>query len=258
MKQVLFFSFFLISTALFSQKPTDLDGRWSYAGSRVLKFVVNNNNLYVTFIKDHDYARFDKFYNNQPVVDSNRLFRLTTKIEKGKLYLYPVEKFDSKDRPINFIFIYDKLEDSTLYISGDVFEDTTRIRYTNENCDLANPTCKTYLYKRKDITKIKKLKSLHDMTREDVLALFKRLETVVPQLCNRCNEGFPIAAINRVVHLMGYNPIITKRWNDEVVYSPSALSFLMDKFVGRIDDPKDKELKDHYQNIIVKFLQEAD
>jgi hypothetical protein len=251
MKKAIFILSLFFGFHSYGQIPKSFDGRWCFTGSRILQFREQKGILYCKFIKEHETKQFLQFYQNKQTSDSMSSI-VTIDSSKSKIFLTTTLKSDREFK--SFFFVYDKSNDSTLYFVGDVYYDTTRIKYTNLNCNSIVPTCSNYFYTKRTLTTISKLKDISSLTREEAFEVFKRFKAVSTTRCNRCYEGFPGADFNNILINMGFNPISQEKFNNEIVYETSAFDYIMDKFVGRESQKKDKELYDYYKLISNEFF----
>lgn len=256
MKHPLFILSLFAFTHLSAQKLSHFDGRWCFIGSRIIKFTEKSGRLYLSAIKDHDTLHFRQFYNNETITNPALLFPVTTSKAGGKLLMRVTLKGEIEDW--TGTLIYNPSNDSTLYFTGNVYYDTSQVTFTNLNCDTVVPTCANYFYRKNDIDKIKNLRDLNTISREDAFTILRRFEVLTKQLCNRCYEGFPGANINRIAITMGYNPVTRRKWNQGFVFETSVFDFIVDKFVGRDETPRDKELREFYEKILRDFIGKTD
>lgn len=249
-KSIFILSLFFVLHS-YGQIPKSFDGRWCFAGSRILQFAEKKGKLYCRFIEEHDTKNFLQFYLGKQVADT---IGSIVNIDSSKTKLFLTTILQSGEKSKSFFFVYDKSNDSTLYFVGDVYYDTTRIKYTNHNCNCVVPTCGNYFYTKKTLATISKLKDIGNLTREEAFEVFKRFKAVSATRCNRCYEGFPGADFNNILMNMGFNPISQKKFGNEIVYNTSVFDYIMDKFVGGESGKRDKELYDYYKSISNEFF----
>jgi hypothetical protein len=232
------------------------DSRFCFTGSRTLVFTAIEKELYVSMIDDSDTSYFGDFLRGKPVSKETGLQRVDVTESAGKIFLNAVITQDENRSRYLFFGIYDQSKDSILRFVGDVYYDTSITNYANPNCNTDVPTCVAYFYKKGDIGRIQKLKSLDLISRREVFDLFKEMASYLNKnRCNRCYEGFPGGDFNRFLILRGYNPITREPWNEAYKYQISAIDFIRDKFIGWPSEPKDKELNDYYhKKLILEFF----
>lgn len=249
MKKQFLLSLFIVPVTVFGQFARQLDGRWIFAGSRVILFTAQENNLFVSIVNENERGGFSDFYRSGKLRNKLLLSPVSIDSSGSKCFLSAVVK-PSKSVKLLF-FVYDAAVDSVLNVAGDVYYDTAKVKRTNSNCDLAVPHCDNYFYKKGDIGKISGLKDMQNITRNELFEAFTRFDELSKTKCNRCYEGFPDGDFNRVLVSMGYNPIQAEVKNGGyTAFDISALSYIKEKFIIDGDQVVDQELYDHYKKIL--------
>jgi hypothetical protein len=256
MKQVLLVLLVLLASRSNGQVAGIFDGRWCFTGSRNCLFQEKDGRLFYGMIDEHDSTAFSKFYKGEKIDDMTVMQPVTVDSAYGKYFLSV--QYTRERRSTLFVFVFDRTDDSTLHFVGDVYYPTTKIAFSNSNCNLSVPACSGYFYKKGDILKIAALKNLETITRQQAFAFFDHFRLLMKIKCNRCYEGFPGGDMNRILVNMGFNPVTRKERDGKMLYETSAFDFIMDKFVGNRSEPKDKELQDYYRKIHKEFWDNKD
>lgn len=247
MKKI-FLGLLLIITYNFalSQKINDLDRKWAFSGSRTTFFSVRNDSLFLSLINDHSVHDFEQFYSGDPNMDSLTLFPCQTTLFGNKIMVVVEVKQMNKKSIMSFI--YSTEDSSVINYIGDVYYGDKKVPNANENCNLQVPYCINKLYSIADIEKIKKLNPISEITKKEVLKVFKMHSEVVKSRCNKCYEGFPGAEINEIIIQLGYNPVIKKGWNDTYVYDVSGFDNMLKIY------EEDSEVKNAYRAYFLPFI----
>ena len=254
MKKILFILclVFTITITVKAQLAEAFDGRWCSLGNRMLVFSAKSNKLFCSILEEHNTKEFAGFYLSQHVSDSAKYYEVNINSSDTKIFLSTTLLL--KGTPATMFFVYDRSVDSTLFFVGDVYYDTTKLKYTNSNCNIDVPACSNYFFKKNDFSYISKLKSLSTISRKEVFEVLRRFKELAATKCNRCYEGFPAVYINRIIIAMGYNPVYQKEFNGELVYGTSGFDFIINTFIGSADKPKDKELSDYLKEARAEYF----
>ena len=229
----------------FSQKISDLRGRWCFTGLRTTLFDYRDNQLYIGFLEPRDTLNFKKFLDHVPLDTTffteasvraiNDTFIIEAAFPKIEYFLKLVYMTSTPD-----VIVY----------TGNVFFDSSTIIATNKNCQLQKPSCINKLYTKDEILVINKLKTPDKFSRDDAFEFLLRLSIKLKDKCNRCYAGFTDAYMNEVLIDMGYNPITKHTYSQYIMYNTSGFTFyLKTRFES---DKVIKELThlllDHYVN----------
>lgn len=239
----------LITLALTTSGQTikSFDGRWCFTGSRTSIFVVKENQLFLTFIKGHDTEYFSRFYSGKDLGDSLDFFPVTVDSAGNKIFLST--HITINNRGTSLFLVFDKTVDSILNFVGDVYYDSSQVKFANNNCNLDVPSCTNYFYHRTDIIRISKLRDIKALSRTEAFNIFTQFAKISRNKCNKCYEGFPGADFNQIVINMGFNPIYQRKFNDEMIYETSAFDFIRENMIGNSSPPKDQDLYDYYKKV---------
>ena len=252
MKNVLFILSLIFALTVKAQIPETFDGRWCSLGSSTLVFSAKNNKLYCTLVEEHKTKEFASFYLSQQLSDSAKYFEVNVSTANSKIFLGTT--IHTRRDSSTMLFVYDRSVDTTLYFVGDVYYDSTRMAYTNSNCNMDVPACSSYFYKKNDYAYLSKLKSLTTISRKEAFEVLRRFMALSATKCNRCYEGFPGAYMNRIIIGMGYNPVYQQEFDGELCFKTSGLDFIVDTFIGRTDKPNDKEMADYLKNKYAEYF----
>lgn len=236
-----------IGSLSFGQEVASLDGKWAFSGSRTTFFTVKNDSLFLSLINDNTVQEFEQFYSGIPNADSLTLFPCKTTQFDDKLMI--VAEITRRNKVSLMSFIYSTKDSSSIIYVGNVFYDDRKVPNANENCNLQVPYCLNRLYSIKELDSIKKLKSVSEISKAEVLLVFKRHSEILKSKCNKCYEGFPGADINGILIDLGYNPIQKVDCNDSYAYEVSGFDNIMDKF------REDEEVVAAYKKYFLAFTQ---
>lgn len=244
MKRIIFVLFLMfIAHILEAQNIGILNGKWAFSGSRLTLFHVKNDSLFFTEINDHIVKDFEPFYSGSPDFSSLTLFpckvfqfneqlMITTEVSKKRL----------------FTFIYSLKDTTIIHFVGDVYYNDKRSPNPNENCDLNVPYCTIKLYSINEIITIRNLKAISEISKKEVMKVFKQHSKLCKTKCNKCYEGFPGAEVNQIIIEMGYNPICKIPRNDSYTYQTSGFDNIMDIYKS------DKEIYSFYKKYFLDFI----
>jgi hypothetical protein len=229
----------------FSQKISDLNGRWCFTGLRTTLFDYRNNKLYVGFLEPRDTLNFKKFLNHVPL--DTAIF-----IESNVTAVNDTFIIEASFPRINYFLklVYTTTNPDVIMYTGDVFFDSSTIIATNRNCHLQNPSCVNRLYSKDEILTINKMKAPEKFSRDDAFEFLLRLSLKLKDKCNRCYAGFTDAYMNEVLIDMGFNPITKHTYTQSVMYNTSGFTFFLKTRFETDEVIKEFThlLLDHYMN----------
>jgi hypothetical protein len=244
---VFFFALLKLNTG-FAQLPESLKNKWCFFREGILFFSENNGKAFVEFAEQDNQVFIDlytkgqyfasKYKDTLKVIDSSKGYRLQSAM---RFYLGYGKRRDT------VVFWIKK--NNIIQLSGKPVNET-RISKTsaNKNCDTTQVFCAAYLYETTEFEKLKKLKSVEEMSKPDLEKFLDKLEKSLKTTCNLCNEGAMVAEINRIVVEMGYNPISSRTTQYSTYYKTSAVYHL-----SYLISAKYSELQPRYAKIRDSF-----